>query len=461
MPMAEPKQHDIQLPGCTPEPLMAYLKALGVLRLVSEQADASARGWWEGDVFHLRSAVLFEKSDSENTNHLSLMNFLIHRYKPTPLVAPWNGGSGFYLKWKEKKSAFKARESTDVVLAIEKSTSERFKLYRDQIIGIKKALSARAKPVDPAAQIEAVREQALNDGLSKKKTNEAVKKLLDGQLLFRDGTAILSIEKVDKDQLLADTRSTLLSDDSLRWLDAAFVIRSGKKKNRIEAPLLGSGGNIGNSDFAARFMQLLCSVLPVNDAMPIPSGSERLLRGSLFSDPIDGLAKIAVDQFDPGRAGGSNMDQGMEAGFRLNPWDYILMLEGAIVLQSAASRRLGASVSSSAFPFVVNESPSGFTSAGLDVTRGEQWLPLWDRACTTCEIETLLAEGRSEVGGKAARTGVDFARAASSLGVDRGIGQFVRLQYQARFGDNYFANSLGRVVTGSVAEVDLLHDIGT
>ena len=38
------------LPGCTPEPLMAYLKALGILRLVREQKDSNARCWWENDI---------------------------------------------------------------------------------------------------------------------------------------------------------------------------------------------------------------------------------------------------------------------------------------------------------------------------------------------------------------------------------------------------------------------------
>jgi CRISPR-associated protein Csx17 len=38
--------HDLELRGCTPEPLMSYLKALGILRLVSEQKDNNTRGWW-------------------------------------------------------------------------------------------------------------------------------------------------------------------------------------------------------------------------------------------------------------------------------------------------------------------------------------------------------------------------------------------------------------------------------
>jgi len=42
--------HDLALPGCAPEPLMAYLQALGILRLVGEQKDSDARGWWGNDV---------------------------------------------------------------------------------------------------------------------------------------------------------------------------------------------------------------------------------------------------------------------------------------------------------------------------------------------------------------------------------------------------------------------------
>ena len=36
--------HMHTLKGCSPAPLANYLKALGVLRLVAEQADLNARG---------------------------------------------------------------------------------------------------------------------------------------------------------------------------------------------------------------------------------------------------------------------------------------------------------------------------------------------------------------------------------------------------------------------------------
>jgi CRISPR-associated protein Csx17 len=65
--------HEIELAGCRPEPLMSYLKALGILRLVSEQKDPEARGWWECDVFCLRSAVLFQNARRICSDHAVLL----------------------------------------------------------------------------------------------------------------------------------------------------------------------------------------------------------------------------------------------------------------------------------------------------------------------------------------------------------------------------------------------------
>lgn len=450
---------ELSLPGCTAEPLMAYLKALGILRLVSEQRDSAARGWWHNDVFWLRSPVLFDRQDTDKEKQDALIEFFLVKYKPTPLLAPWNAGSGFYLKWDEKKAAFKQREATDALSRIESSTTNRFQPYRDQIQAIKKSLKASAKVVDPAKLIAEVRTRGRREDWNKKKTDAEVKKLLDSQMLFSADGAILSIEKSDKDAFVLRNRSGLLGDASLRWLDAAFVIRTGQEKNRTEAPLLGSGGNIGNSDFSARFIEILISCIPFAEGEKPTDESTRLLRNSIHGGPVLGVSGLAVDQFDPGRAGGANMHQGMEGQPQLNPWDYVLMLEGAVVLQSASSKRFGAGSTGSSFPFAVDSTEAGFASSGPDTTRGEQWLPLWHRASTAAEIEILLAEGRSEVGRRRARSGVEFARAAVSLGIDRGIKQFVRIQYQARFGDNYLANVLGRVDTSSQEAVDLLHQI--
>ena len=76
--------HDIRLTGCRPTPLAHYLKGLGILRLVSEQQDSNARGYWDREEFILRSDL-----DEE-----ALRDFLLTDYVPTPVVSPWNAGSG-------------------------------------------------------------------------------------------------------------------------------------------------------------------------------------------------------------------------------------------------------------------------------------------------------------------------------------------------------------------------------
>src|SRR5690606_31319426 len=91
----------INLKGCAPTPLAHYLKALGVLRLVAEQVDSTALGWWKDDSFWLRSKL----------DEAGLQEFFLRQYRPTPLVAPWNGGSGFNPK--DNQDAMKAIESGD------------------------------------------------------------------------------------------------------------------------------------------------------------------------------------------------------------------------------------------------------------------------------------------------------------------------------------------------------------
>ena len=84
----------IRLDGCTATPLAGYLKALGVLRLVSSPAnhasgiaaDAHARGWWENGCFHIATSLGAD----------GLLRFFLEDYAPSAIIAPWNGGSGFY-----------------------------------------------------------------------------------------------------------------------------------------------------------------------------------------------------------------------------------------------------------------------------------------------------------------------------------------------------------------------------
>ena len=100
------------LTGCRPRPLASYLKAIGLLRILSEQNDANAKGSWDGEVFVL----------STELDQIGLEAFFCDEYAPTPIIAPWNGGSGFYLG-----------DSAEGINAIAGSVLRRLEMYRDII----------------------------------------------------------------------------------------------------------------------------------------------------------------------------------------------------------------------------------------------------------------------------------------------------------------------------------------
>lgn len=121
--------HTIPLPGCSPTPLAAYLKALGLFRILSQQLpDSAPRAHWQGNTFFLTSTL-----DSDG-----LRDFLLNHYAPSPLVAPWNGGSGFYPK-----------DNTSAVEALSASAAPRFATYRDTLTAAREAINRLALTAKP------------------------------------------------------------------------------------------------------------------------------------------------------------------------------------------------------------------------------------------------------------------------------------------------------------------------
>jgi CRISPR-associated protein Csx17 len=271
---------------------MNYLKALGVLRLVSEQADGEARGCWRGDVFVLRTKV--ERD--------GLVRFFLSEYRPTPVVGPWAGGSGFFPKDNKK-----------AVESLASSSSERCAAYR-RVIEL----------------VQPILKQA---GIKDKPTAE------------------------HKAELLRRCRSELPLE-AVQWMDAALVLQS---EGQAFAPLLGTGGNDGRLDFTQNFMARLVT-LRIHSATLHPQACI-WLENAVFGTSVSGLDAAAVGQFAPGRAGGPNATQGMEGDAAVNPWDFVLMIEGALVLGGAAARRFAAEAGSrAAFPFTVRPAAVGYAS---------------------------------------------------------------------------------------------------
>lgn len=370
--------HCTLLEGCTPSPLACYLKALGLLRVVGEQADPEARGSWHNERFVLTSTLSGD----------GLLQFLLQDYRPSPVVSPWNGGSGFNPK-----------DAREFLEALENGRADRFEPYRRTIYAARRA------------------RQRLD--LSDKATPE------------------------DKARLLTLCRS-LFPDEALAWLDAAVVLT---QERPSYPPLLGTGGNDGRLDFSNNQMKRLTSLInPVNGEPR--DGAERFLRASLFGDPVMGLADEAIGQFFPSAAGGVNASTGFDGKSQVNPWDYVLMLEGALLFAASAARRLqDQSAAHLSAPFTVRTVAGGYgSSAPQDEakSRAEIWLPLWEQPISLPELRHLFSEGRARVGSRLAATGLDFARAAANLGVDRGLTAFQRVGFQERNGQAYFALTLGR-----------------
>lgn len=408
----------VALKGCTPEPMLGYLKALGLFRLVAEQADAQARSAWVDGCLCLETRL----------DEQGLVRFLLQMYQPTPILAPWNGGSGFW----DSKAAGQALK------AVAESTSPRLELYRQTIARIRRVIGELG---------------VTKSDLQSAKTKESV-----------------------KSHFVRRLRSAL-PEESLAWMDALAVI-TGDELRFVPAPILGTGANDGNLDFTKNFMERLPSVLPFHPEpeAPAPAGSKRPKKGAydpawsqacledaLFGTGGAALAPAALGQYHPGGAGGANAGQGFGGASLVNPWDYILLIEGSLVLAGAAARRLGTeSGSRASFPFTVEMSPVGcgtLAEAEKKSARAEVWLPLWGQPSSFAEVRHLFAEGRAQVGGRQARSGLDFARAVAGLGVDRGLSAFQRYAFVQRNGLAYLAAPLGRLPVGNQPAVHLIDEL--
>jgi CRISPR-associated protein Csx17 len=419
----------ITLNGCAPVPLAHYLKALGILRLVSEQVDANATVHWIGNQFIFASQFETEPL---------LCEFFLQNYTPTPIAVPWSGGDFFAVDRKKQAKSFdKTPTSSNIIEAIMSVSAKRFEKYQG-------TLHATFSAMDRA-------------GVTKKKDIE--------------GSG--GIQRRMKAEMLKSLRNSL-PDEALVWIDAAAVVEPDAVA--FNALLGGGGGSDGNSHFSDNFMQCLWMVLPEFDVQrkkPLKAVGENAvfntlaaLKESLFGTQgvgtkIPGLSPVL---FDSTRVGGANQTCGFEAKASSNPWDFILMLEGAVLFAGAIGRKLDDKREPSArFPFLLQASPVGLGSSYLGESSGrELWLPLWSQPARLAEIQALLAEGRVEKHGRMAKRGTDAFVATAQLGFDRGISSFQRTGFfKGRIGgDNYFtAIDQGRITPRRNPAVDLLRDV--
>lgn len=363
--------HEHRLTGCRPTPLASYLKALGILRLVAEQADPDARGSWQRDAFVLKTQL----------TRTELEQFFRDHYAPTPLVGPWGGRSGFYPDNSEKS----AREALDAIMATadHADTSARLARFRAAVTAVRGVLDTLG-----------VHEKA---------------------------------DVSDNKQRIMQSCRARLPDDLLDWLDACYVLTDEGSKF---PPLFGTGGNEGSGSYMSGFAQQVVEcVIDHKHDHDIATALWDQLSPDSGTDQTPG-------QFHPGA---------VDTKAQLSAWDYLLCLEGALLFAAALVRRNASARGVMAAPFTVRPVYAGYGSAAVESARAELWLPLWLPAMSLRELRHLLREARAELGRQPVRSGLDFARALSTMGVERGISEFQRFGILERNGLSYFAAPLDRI----------------
>ncbi len=410
--------NEIMLDGCTPTPLANYLKALGVLRLLSARYPET-RGFWRSDRFVLRTTL----------DRVNIESFFLNDYEPTPIMAPWNGGSGFY--YQERKS----------------------KEEKDPATGKKKKLGIYDQETAATKVVAAVLD-------SKNKRLGVYRQVLSqAKLAVQRAEFVTSPDSgKQKDDFILSLRATL-PDECIQAMDAGLAVTREKTNY---PPMLGTGWNDGNLDFTSNFMQRLLDVLGTADSEP-PDQSTDWLQASLFGTSAPNLTKNNIGQFSPGHAGGPNASTGFEGDAAINPWDFVLMIEGALLFAAAAVRRNAEDpLGVLSYPFTVRAVGAGAGSLGEGDTanaRGELWMPLWSQAATYAEVRALMAEGRVALGKKPARDALDFVRAVQHLGGYRGVQSFQRFGLLMRSGRAYLATPLSRVEVSDEPQSRWLDDL--
>lgn len=366
---------ELRLAGCRTRPLLGYLKALGVFRVVARQADPQARARWFDGNFGLSSAL----------DRDTLCDFLLERYAPTPIVSPWNGGSGFFPK-----------DRTEPIETVEGSRDARLTDMRQAIADARRVLASLGV-----------------------------------------------VEKPDRAAKLRVLRAcrAAFSEAALEWLDAAVVLT---EDVAVYPPLLGSGGNDGRFDFSNNYAAAVAKALALEGSRKTKDVAATWLAAAIDGDPAP-LEKMSMAHF---RRDASPVNSPLgEMDALGNPWDLVLALEGSLLLAAGAARRYGVSLEGTVVaPFTARSTAAGYGSAvGAEKGRAELWLPLWSAWVTLFELEALAREGRAQVGRRTARTGLDFVRAIGELGVARGISAFERFAVHERAGQSSLAVPAGRV----------------
>jgi len=517
------KIHIHKLTGLNPDALATYLVALGVFRLLAEQKEECVRGFWRDEHFILVTELdwddieQFFLQDYRPTPILAPWNMESGFYSLKPAKAlgdeppasadtstPSGTGEGLEsgdADLADGEDAEGSAGDTEEAISdslldrIGASLAPRFASFRRAIeialanipaeLRDAERISQRAHAELKANLVDALKANAKGA----KRGSPAQEALAEAQARVRQAKQHLKHQKADLRSTLKDrakdlkapieeakkrfkdlqssTKARLIADLRVRWgdegqqwVDAAVGLDETQKKGFEFTSLFGSGGNDGRMEFTRNLRRHLNTLFDIDSGCAHETTRDRL-RAVVFGKPTKLLLKESVGQFLPGRAGGTNMGAGFFGGAAVNPWEFVLMLEGAVALVAGMTRRGDVGRARVSSPFWVEAASAGYGSASeLEGSpRGEQWLPLWSHPLHYGELVELIREGRAQVGRRNTSKAGDLVRAVARLGVARGIDSLQRFAYLERNGQSNLAVSAGRFRVASRSHQTLLEEI--
>lgn len=324
----------VLLPGLQPQPLAAYLGALGVLRLCSQQLDATIRGAFSHTGFRLHGV-------DEHT----LESFLLDAWAPSPVLTPWNKASGFY-------DSSKGRMATSAMHRIVASAAPRFESLAGAIKQIRALVAAAGYGQAPEEEAKAA--------------------------------------------FIASLRS-VLSDDAVAWLDACAIVTDDDARMMPLLGTGGNEGVLDYSGlFLRSLVELLLddrerSRRLLRAALMLESTQDLLERPGGQFDP--GTA----GGFNTGPSFESKLLPNNPWVFVLLIEGAIAWASGVASRQQGAGTSYRLAVSPFTVRHRAAGYGSASSSDEAQRVRAEVWMPVWHRAARYAEVARFIAEGRADV----------------------------------------------------------------
>jgi CRISPR-associated protein Csx17 len=390
----------VLLGGLQPQPLAAYLGALGVLRVLGTQAGPGIKAGFSP------SGLLVEGVDREE-----VMALLLDNWEPSPVLTPWNNASGFY----DSSKGNQARAALEAIVA---SRNPRFRPLAAVIKQVRALITGDEAPKDEekALFISSLRSV-----------------LPDAALPWLDAVSVVTGDEAKMMPLLGSGGNEGVLDYSGLYL-----------RSLVDTVLSGDPATSGRLLESALFGETCAELLERPGGQFDPGSAGGFNTGPGFeskglpNNPWSFLLLVEGAMSWASGIASRQRGQATSNPFAVSPFTV---------------RHVAAGYPS-----------AGRAEEDPQKVRAEIWVPVWEKPASLAEVERFIAEGRVEVRGRKgtmqrANDSLDFADAVASLGVDRGVSAFVRYAFTKRRGDSYIALPAGQLSVSHRSEIDLLRQL--